>query len=129
MRKEAVRRIAEAADVIQSSVEEMGFVTERSKGFCLASSEGMGKALQAALGDVAVTKVQEEKRLGVAHWWRKTQVENRARPHHQASQWEKKSQEAHPAKKVDWSFGGSCLHWGCAATLHIWDGAGRGSGS
>ncbi len=49
-KEEAARRIAEAAEVIQEEVEALGFVMERAKGFCLASSEGMGKALQEALG-------------------------------------------------------------------------------
>ncbi len=66
---EAVRRITEAADVIQGSVEELGFVLERSKGFCLASSESLGKALQSALGEGGGARVGEVKRLGLDHWW------------------------------------------------------------
>ena len=55
--QEAVRRVAAAADIIQESVEAAGLVFERSKGFCLASSHGLGKALQAALGHGGVTLV------------------------------------------------------------------------
>ena len=56
--------MAAAADIIQESVEAAGLVFERSKGFCLASSDGMGKALQAALGHGGVTLVTEVQARG-----------------------------------------------------------------
>ena len=64
----AISRVSKAAALIQASVEELGFVLERSKGFCLASSDGMGKALQEALGVEGGALVDSVKRLGVDHW-------------------------------------------------------------
>ncbi len=58
----------EAAEVTQGEVVALGFVAEGAKGFCLASSEGMGKALQVALGHEGGARVKTVRRLGVDHW-------------------------------------------------------------
>ncbi len=102
---------------------------ERSKGFCLASSEGMGKALQAALGEEGVTRVREVKRLGVDHWWGKSRSKTGPVLTLRLLSGKRRAKRLIRLKKVDGGDGGPGLHGRCDAPLHLRNGVGRGSGT